>query len=132
MKVAHSLRLAALQEAAFRQHQGAHDGGCNGVVFAPSGLMAATCGQDGCVRLWTPYDGALSSELRAGASASAAGVRAVAFCEERNLVLGASNDKSIKAWDVHTGRLKFTMTGATLSCCSCIDARRVALCAMRY
>ena len=104
-----------MQEVAFRQHKDAHKGGCNSVAFAPSGVHAASCGQDGKVRLWTAYDGALATELNSGAGASAAGMNCVAFCEERTLLLSASSDKSIKAWDIHTGRLKFAMTGT----CSC-------------
>ena len=104
-----------MQEVAFRQHAGAHGGGCNAVAFAPSGLTAASCGQDGVVRLWTAYDGALATELRAGGGASAAGMNSVAFNEDKGFVMGACNDKSIKVWDVHTGRLKFAMTGAPVT-----------------
>ena len=103
---------ALAQETPFRQHESAHGGGCNGLAFSPSGLHAASCGNDGAVRLWTMYDGALATELRAGSSAVAAGINSVALSDERKLVLGASNDKSLKAWDMHTGRLRFTMTGA--------------------
>ena len=99
---------------AFRQHPAAHGGGCNDVQFAPSGTWAASCGQDGCVKLWTAYDGALSSDIQA-AHATSASVNSVAFCEEKGLLMGASNDKSIRVWDMHTARARFTMTGARAS-----------------
>ena len=66
------------------------------------------------MRLWTAYDGALATELRAG-GASAAGMNSVAFNEDKGFVMGACSDKSIKVWDVHTGRMKFAMTGAPVA-----------------
>lgn len=101
-----------VQEAACKTQEGVHKGGCNAVTFAHSGLHAATCGQDGIVRLWTAHDGMLATEFKAGIGTVAAGTNCVAFAEERNAVLGASNDKSVKVWDMHTGRLSCTMTGA--------------------
>jgi WD40 repeat protein len=100
-----------MQETPFRQHVTAHGGGCNCVAIAPTGLLTATCGHDGIVRLWTTYDGALSSELKGSSGMHAPGMNSVAFSEDKGAVLGACNDKSIKMWDMHTGRLKFTLTG---------------------
>lgn len=96
---------------AFRQHPAAHGGGCNDVRFSPSGVWAASCGQDGCVKLWTTQDGGLSSDIQR-AQATSASVNCVAFCEEKGLLMGASNDRGIKVWDMHTARPRFTMTGA--------------------
>ena len=111
--------MQRVQEIAHRTHEAAHGGGCNGIVFAPSGSYAATCGQDGVVRLWTAHDAQLSTEFRAGVGAVAAGMHSVAFQEERSLVLGASSDRSIKVWNMHTGSLICTMTGAFPFLCTC-------------
>jgi hypothetical protein len=98
-----------LPEAATRQHAKVHGGGCNDVRFSSSGVWMASCGDDGVVRLWTAGDASLASELRAGTVA--VGVNSVVFSEEKNFVLGASNDRSIKVWDMHTGKLCMVMTG---------------------
>lgn len=104
-------KLMWLQAAVLRKHEKVHGAGCNSIAFSPSGLHAATCGQDGVVRLWSTHDGTLSSELKPAHAQSASSINSVAFCQEKGMVMGASNDNSIKTWDMHTGRPRFTMTG---------------------
>lgn len=98
-----------------QRHEKVHGGGCNAITFSPSGLHAATCGQDGVVRLWSTQDGTLSTELKPSHAQTASSMNAVAFAEDKSMVMGASNDKSIKTWDMHTGRPRFTMTGACIA-----------------
>jgi WD40 repeat protein len=100
-----------MQTEVLRRYEKVHGGGCNSITFSPSGLHAATCGQDGVVRLWSE-DGTLSSELKPAHAQSASSINFVTFAEDKGLVMGASNDHSIQTWDMHTGRPRFTMTGA--------------------
>lgn len=94
-----------------RKHTQKHRGGCNCVVFSPSGNYAATGGQDGVIRIWNSDDGSLLTELAPPNARTAASINSVQFSEDKGFVMAASNDKSISVWDFHTGRQRFTMTG---------------------
>lgn len=110
-----------------RRHEKVHGAGCNSIAFSPSGLHAATCGQDGVVRLWSTEDGTLASELKPAHAQTASSINCVAFSEEKGMVMGASNDRSIKTWDMHTGRPRFTMTGARTGCCTALASSAACL-----
>lgn len=100
-----------------RKHTNAHKGGCNYVVFSPSGNYVASGGQDGVIRIWLSDDGSLLTELTPPNAHTAASINGVQFSEDKGVVMAASNDKSISVWDFYTGRQRFTMTGLlTVSC----------------
>jgi hypothetical protein len=102
-------RDCRLPEVAARQHDKVHGGGCNDVRFSASGVWMASCGDDGVVRMWTACDASLSTEMKSGISS--VGINSVAFCDEKKLIMGASNDRSIKVWDMHTAKQCMVMTG---------------------
>jgi WD40 repeat protein len=103
---------ACMQAAVLRRHEKVHRGGCNAVTFSASGLHAASCGVDGVVALWSAQDGSKASEICASSTQASSSVNAVQILEHKGAIMAASNDKSIKVWDMHTARLRFTMTGA--------------------
>lgn len=108
--------MSLLQEVVCKHHVKVHQGGANAVTFAPSGLQAASCGQDGVVRLWDTDTGEMSTELAVSRARGAGpGVNDVCFQGEGSQVLGACSDHSVKLWDIHTGRVRHTLTG-TLFC----------------
>eukprot|EP00892_Ulva_mutabilis_P007237 jgi/Ulvmu1/4886/UM020_0172.1 len=102
-----------MQAHVMRKHVHAHKGGCNQIVFSPSGNYAASGGQDGVIRIWIADDGSLLTELTPPNAHTAASINSVQFSEDKGVVMAASNDKAISVWDFCTGRQRFTMTGHT-------------------
>lgn len=53
-------------------------------------------------------------------------MNSVCFTCDHRLVLGADSRQAVRVWDVATGRLKSSLTGAWASCLPQLEARLLA------
>ncbi|MBM4273481.1 MAG: hypothetical protein FJ128_05135 [Deltaproteobacteria bacterium] len=77
--------------------QRGHDVNCLSV--SPDGLLLATGSEDGTIKIWLTADGRLVRDISAGGH-----VASISFAPKNN-VMAASSGRSLKFWDVNTGKL---------------------------
>ena len=77
-----------------------HEGWINTICFSPNGRFLATAGEDGCVRIWSTYDG----QPVGAAMEHEAPVRRVAFSPDSNRVVSISDDRLARVWDAAGGQ----------------------------
>ncbi|XP_055954277.1 autophagy-related protein 16-1 [Patella vulgata] len=87
----------------------AHEGEVNAVRFNPSGTLFASGGGDRKIKLWEIRNG--ECENKGTLLGSNAGITALEFDLEGNLVLGASSDFASRVWSLTDQRLRHTLTG---------------------
>lgn len=92
--------------------------GFNTLIFSPNSKLIAGGGDDGEITLWNATQNQQglrgffgkynpTSEFKGHKGE----VTALTFSPDRELLLSASEDNTIRAWDVTTGSLQFTCTG---------------------
>ena len=90
------------------------------IAYSPDGLTFASGAFDESkIRLWT-WTGQLvrtigTSELLRGVGPGQNGVMSVAYSPDGNILASGAYDGTIRLWDLHTGKLLFTLTGHTFS-----------------
>ncbi|TPX35197.1 hypothetical protein SeMB42_g07202 [Synchytrium endobioticum] len=85
----------------------AHDADINSITVSPDGSMIATGSSDKKILVFDAKTGSTKLTL----SGSLQSVMCVGFSKASDLVLGTSNDHTVKIWALNTNRLKHTLTG---------------------
>ncbi|MGV3721687.1 MAG: WD40 repeat domain-containing protein, partial [Actinomycetota bacterium] len=101
-KPASSRKIIAEPEAIL---QLAHVGPVQAVAFSPSGLLVASGGDDGAVKIWEARSGTILRSL----PGHARGVTDVIFSPDGTLLLTAGRDRYARLWNVSTGALLRTL-----------------------
>jgi WD40 repeat protein len=86
---------------------GGHAGGVKAVAFSPNGKTLATAGNDGTVRLCSPYTGKERLKLVGGKGA----VEAIAFSPDSELIAATGQDEKVWLWRVESGERLFEVKG---------------------
>ncbi|KAJ3021655.1 UNVERIFIED_CONTAM: hypothetical protein HDU68_009518 [Siphonaria sp. JEL0065] len=84
-----------------------HDGEINCIQVNRDGSLIATGGTDKKLILTDARTGATKSSLIGSLQA----IMSVSFSLDGDLVMGTSNDNSVKIWSISTSRLRHTLTG---------------------
>jgi WD40 repeat protein len=101
-KPASSRKITAEPEAIL---QLAHVGPVQAVAFSPNGLLVASGGDDGAVKIWEARSGTILRSL----TGHARGVTDVIFSPDGTLLLTAGRDRYARLWNVSTGALNRTL-----------------------
>lgn len=101
-KSAPSRKVAAEPEAIL---QLAHVGPVQAVAFSPDGLLVASGGADGAVKIWEARSGSVLRSL----PAHARGVTELLFSPDGTELLTAGRDRYARRWSVSTGALLRTL-----------------------
>lgn len=101
-----------------------HGRGVSCVSFSPDGNLLASSSADASVKLWDPHKGELVRDLNIRDDAGELGghdkgVSCVVFSPDGGTVATASDDKTIRTWDVSTGRCVRVFRGHTHFVLSC-------------
>ena len=91
----------------------AHPNLVDAVAYDPTGLLLATGGHDGFVRIFDVAKSASVKAIAAHTMPTVAPVYAIAWTPDGKQILSASYDKSIKLWDAATGNLVKEMKPGT-------------------
>jgi WD40 repeat protein len=76
---------------------GSHEGGATAVAVTRSGMIAASGGVDGVIRLWSLPDGQLLGELRAS---DAQTIESLDFSPTGDRLVSAGEEGAVRSWDV--------------------------------
>jgi WD40 repeat protein len=88
-------------------------GDVNPIAFNPEGNILVT--GDGSIKLWDISDSALSTSVKEICTLSGytGGVSGIAFSPDDKILASANSDKSIKLWQIPSGKLLATLNGHT-------------------
>jgi WD40 repeat protein len=78
-----------------------------GIAYSPDGLLIASAGDDGMVRVWNAKDGKVRYELPAHDGA----VTSVAFSPDSQRLASAGLDQTVTVWNMGDGHEAFTLRG---------------------
>ncbi len=102
---------------------GRHDAGAASVAFSVDGLRLASGSMaGGNLMVWDATSGLLMVSLK-GHSGS---VHSVAFSPDGKRLASASNDRTVKIWDVTTGQEVLTLDGSSACVAFSMDGNRLA------
>ncbi|BAT76005.1 hypothetical protein VIGAN_01395700 [Vigna angularis var. angularis] len=99
----------------------AHEGGCASMLFEYNSSKLITGGQDRLVKMWDTNTGSLSSTLH-GCLGS---VLDLTITHDNRSVIAASSSNNLYVWDVHSGRVRHTLTGHTDKVCT-VDVSKIS------
>lgn len=84
----------------------AHDKSINKVVFNPQKSLAASCSDDGKIKLWNADNGEFISTLSSNGSA----VDTIEFSSDGSILYSGSADGNLRFWNVDTGQIIYNGT----------------------
>ncbi|CAJ0941614.1 unnamed protein product, partial [Mesorhabditis belari] len=88
----------------------ANDGEVTDVIFLKE-TMAATAGSDKKIILWRCMQGGRVQRIAALTGCNQTVTRLDVNMEDEKMILGASNDHTVRAWNVENQRMMFTLSG---------------------
>lgn len=86
-----------------------HEGGCGAVHFEHNSEILVSGGNDRLVKIWDTNMGTMVGTL----SGCLGSVLDLALPSDNNCVLGASSDHKLYLWEIHSRRIRHTLTGHT-------------------
>lgn len=105
-----------------------HTGRVQSVVHLPGGKRIITCSHDGSLRLWNLESGVQIGEDWRDDGEKKEEVYNIALSPNNTIVASGGQDKTVRLWEVETGKVITKWTGHTdyvMSVCWSADGKRV-------